>query len=328
MTRRRIRRLEFYLRRTGLREISKPGEPLRVRELKPLAGQGLSGLTFLLTLVEPQARLILKVHGNGDKALKEVRLLDFLKREGVPAPRVYGFDLKGDVLGRPFLIMQEIRSKEEVEPKLVTEELAATLYLLHSLDPDAVSGMKLDGKSLQDELKEIKLLSFALLILSFPPPIPMIRRVLGRVRELEGVSRDNGVRSLLHGDCGLDNTLYSQGRVYLIDLEGAFVGNPAYDVGYAYHSLCLSNRFGLELADHFVSAYEDLSGRLKDLSLYKRIVALKMILLLRLLGNPGLPVGLLLGGEKVKMILRGRRFLRQAEEYYRSFVEASPISLD
>jgi len=46
-----------------------------------------------------------------------------------------------------------------------------------------------------------------------------------------------------------------------------------------------------------------------------------MSLLLRLLRNPGPLMGLLLGSEKVKMILKGRRFLRSAEGYYLSYAE-------
>ena len=324
MTKGRVKRLELHLRRIGLGDISKPGEPLKVVGLKPLTHQGLSGLTFLLTLAEPQVRLILKLYRNRGKALKELRLLDFIRNAGVPVPQAYGVDLEGDVLGRPFLIMEEIRSEGRGEPELMAEKLAATLYLLHSLDPDTADRkIKLERKSIEDELREIKLLSLLLLIISLPPPLPMIRSVLRALGKLKKNSRDrkSASGSLLHGDCGLDNILYSRGAVYLIDLEEAFVGDPAYDVSYAYHSISISNRFGPDLADRFVSAYEELSGPLENLSLYKRIVALKMSLLLRLLRNPGPLMGLLLGSEKVKMILKGRRFLKSAEGHYLNYAE-------
>jgi thiamine kinase-like enzyme len=318
-----VEKLEIYLRQSGLKGLSAPGNPVKVDRLEPLAHQGLSGFTFLLTLAIPQIRLILKVYRDRRKALKELHLLEFLGERGIPVPLVFGAEIKGRVFGKPFLLLEEIREESRHKrSKSFADALAGTLHALHSLNTEMIR-IGLERRSSRDELKNTKILALMLPMLSLSSS--MVGRALRVLRGLKStLSRDGtfGLPALLHGDCGLDNVLYRGGTAYLIDWEEAFVGDPAYDVAYAYHSLRLSNPSDPELADYFVDSYIRLSGDLNGFELYKKVVALKLGLIMKLLVNPSPAVRFLLGAEKAQILYKGKKFIKEAMRYYLNYADS------
>lgn len=63
---------------------------------------------------------------------------------------------------------------------------------------------------------------------------------------------------LVHGDFNPGNVLVGGDGVYVMDLEGAFVGDPLYDVVYAFAFISFGGRWNAALS--FAREYFKLSG--------------------------------------------------------------------
>ena len=211
------------------------------------------------------------------KAEKELKLYRLMPQYGLKAPTVVLVDLEGELVGRPLLAWEWIRGvpadrvlERRSSMIAAARVLGAALAKLHSiplgeLDP----GLFKYGESFwREEASTIRMLAR----LAGVPIAPLVRRV----EELECEQY-----ALIHGDYSPGNVLMSGEGPYIIDLEDARVGDPLYDVAYAYVFMSAGGRW--ELAKAFALEYFRISG-ISVGCLASRLVAaaLKLYLLLGL----------------------------------------------
>jgi hypothetical protein len=133
--------------------------------------------------------------------------------------------------------------------------------------------------------------------------------------------------SLIHGDYGLDNVVYSYGRAYVVDWESAEIAEPTFDVAYACNMLDfgdkLAGRSKSKLSDMFLEAYRRHGGTTRDLEFYKRLAALKVLVLIEILTFPGLMLLLVGGLRKIMKNLEVRLLFSKLGEYLRRIGKAT-----
>ena len=289
-----------------------------------LNNQGLSGEVYC---VESEAGdYILKFYRAGDssKAVKEMRIYQYLSSLGVPVPKVYFADTNGEITRKPFLLVQKLNGEsfssliKKGKGRIFVESLAKSLHKLHSIQVSDLN-ITLDRRPLEKEIEEIKVI--AAFFLSFSMNLLSFRRVYKALSKISRIPAKKSTLALLHGDCGPDNTIYCNGTVYLIDLESAYLGDPAFDVGYAYHCIKLSASNRPELADHFIRTYESLHGKITNLEIYIRLAALKLAVFLKFLGNINLLLILLLGLRRAMNISTFRKQLNKFADYCIEYAE-------
>jgi aminoglycoside phosphotransferase (APT) family kinase protein len=210
------------------------------------------------------------------KCAREFQALKRLGGIGFPVPEVYNFECDRRFLGYPFVIMQ----KEEVVQKSINElvdSFAKTLANLHNLNvaelginvvrpPEDTYGFArrwpVHFKNyLNLETKHDKRLK------------EDFNRALSWLNS--NVSKNSCPKySLLHGDYHPGNVCVTKdSRLIVLDWDSIEIGDPAYDVGYAYHFLkFFSNpknpNSAEKTAERFISEYTrifegDISGRLE-----------------------------------------------------------------
>jgi aminoglycoside phosphotransferase (APT) family kinase protein len=89
----------------------------------------------------------------------------------------------------------------------------------------------------------------------------------------------------------------------VIDWEGASLGDPAYDVGWAYHVILLEGQamidhrfvklkkqqaFRIDLRERFLECYENSNGKVPNLRFYKNLAAIRLLTVLDLYLRPSL----------------------------------------
>jgi len=296
-----------------------------------LSTQGLSGEVYEIT--SKTKSFILKFYRRGDahKAFKEMKIYQVLSRLGIPVPKVYFADTEGKIAKKPFLLIQKLEGEsfasllKRGKGREFVESFAASLHKLHSAQLSNLD-LKLKRKSLIDELYELKNIAAVFLALSMSPIV--FHRVYKTLSEVLTRPLKGNPPALLHGDCGPDNIIYRNGVVYLIDFEEAYVGDPAFDVGYAYHSIKFSVPHEPVLADHFVETYESLHGKLRNLKLYKRLAALKLAIFLTFLSNINLLSIMLLGLKRAVDFLAFRKQLSMFAKYCLEYAEKGRAELN
>ncbi|MBO3832228.1 MAG: phosphotransferase [Candidatus Brockarchaeota archaeon] len=283
-----VQKLQSYLNHVGLEGLAPPGS-IRVRSLALHEKQGLSNKTYLLRVEadgEMLDTLILRLYTGDGKASREFRLLKLLGTRGLPVPSVYAFDESRKVLGKPFLIMEMIKQTQPEDEQCLLEAAARSLAEIHSIKPSVLRGvLENKGNYPARELDGIRLLAAAMMFSTIGPPYTLVRCLkhanLLRRRMLEGRSL------LIHGDYGLDNIVYSRGRAYVVDWESAEIAEPTFDVAYVCNFLGFLERIQAKpegkLSETFLKNYEKHGGVVKQLELYRRLAAIKIILLLEVL---------------------------------------------
>jgi aminoglycoside phosphotransferase (APT) family kinase protein len=291
------KRLEEYLRLT-LRNgdfslLPEGASNVRVSNIKKLSG-GISNKTyfFLLTFTnkgfEQHFDLVLKAYSenvgsrlklyNPDEDVRpyvrEFQALRSLRRVGFPVPHVYLCECDSFFLNHPFIIM----SKEEVIEDSINklDSFADTLARLHNLKVNELA---------------IKPLNFPKDDLAFARGYSIsLKHFLNETRHYRSLKRDfsyaiNWLESniadnkcpkycLIHGEYHPGHTLITNGNTLeVIDWEGVKIGDPAFDVGYAYHMVKMmydvkDPNSGERAAEHFLSEYSknfngDVSPRFK-----------------------------------------------------------------
>jgi len=293
--------------------------------ISKLNNQGLSGEVY--DIVDSGMRnFILKIYrmDNSSKVIKEMKVYQYLSNLGVPVPKVYLADAEGKMANKPFLLIQKLEGEDfsslikKGKGREFVESLATSLHKLHSTQPSNLD-LKLEKKSFKDEIDELKILAIVLLTFSASPRT--FRRVYKTLFEISKTRAKRTSLALLHGDCGPDNTVYCDGTVYLIDLESAYIGDPASDIGYTYHSIKFNALDEPSLADHFVKTYEKLHGKIANWKIYKRLAALKLAIFLKFLGNIN-PLSIIMLGLKNSIkILALRKHLNRFAEYCLKYAE-------
>ena len=292
-------RLEDYLRdasRNGMSKvISKDAHSIRVSNVLKIGGGFWSDVfSISLTYVDggtPKHRnFVLKTYlenidpvlkayiHNEDlrKCVREFQALKSLGRIGFPVPKVGFCECDARFLGYPFVIMQ----KEDVVQKSMTEItdcFASTLANLHNLRVEELGISVLQSPkdkyafarrwpihfkhylNLETKHNEILKKDFDFLI-----------HWLG-----ENISNNYCPQySLLHGDYHPGNVCVTKdSKMIVLDWDSIEIGDPAYDVGYAYHFIKFFSNpknpdSGEKNAERFVSEYKknfngDISGRLE-----------------------------------------------------------------
>jgi len=279
-------------------------------EITKLDSQGLSGQVY--SVDSNREHYVLKFYRdkNEKKVSKVASIYKHLSNFGVPVPKVYFVDAKGEIVRKPFLLMQKLKGEKfssllkTHKGKEFVEALALTLHKLHSIDVKNF-GLHVPSNAFKETASEIKVAAQILLSFSMAPLV--FQKIYTALSKISRRPVKGNTLALLHGDCGPDNVIYSNGTVYLIDLESAQIGDPAYDLGYAYHAIKLGAPSDPWLAEHFIESYEKLHGEIADLETYKKLSALKLAVFLRLLRDANLLSLTLLGLKKTLNLLAVRK---------------------
>ena len=299
-------RLEDYLRVTSRNEISnlipKNAHTIRVSEVLKIGGGFWSDVfSISLTYVEgglPQHRnLVLKIYlVNIDpvmeayihdedlrKCVREFQALKRLKRIGFPVPEVHLCECDSRFLGYPFVIMQ----KEEVAQKSINEivdNFASTLANLHNLKTAAqridVLRAPKDGYAFARRWP-IYFKHYLNLETKHPKSFKKIFNLAVQWLNSNVLNTYCPQYSLVHGDYHPGNVCVTKdSRMIVLDWDSIEIGDPAFDVGYAYHFVKFFSdpknpNSAEKTAERFISEYNrhfegDISHRLE----YYKIVGL------------------------------------------------------
>ena len=279
-------RLEDYIR-TTLRNnnsnlIPKSAHTIRVSNVLKIGG-GLWNDVFSLSLsyvdggTRQNCTLVLKTYlDNIDPVLKayihdedlrkcvrEFQVLRGLCRVGFPVPEVYLCECDSGFLGYPFVIMQ----KEEVIQKSFNEIVdcfARTLANLHNLKFTELGITVLRTPEDKYAFAQRWPIHFKhYLNLETKHDKKLKKDFDFAVRWLDTNASNNPCPQycLAHGDYHPGNVCVSKNSgMIVLDWDSTEMGDPAYDVGYAYHFVKFFNdrknpNSGERIAEHFVSEY-------------------------------------------------------------------------
>jgi len=302
--------LQAYLISVGIEGLAPHGS-IRIKDLRPYERQGLSNKIYLLRIEidhELADDLILRLYGgDGDKASREFRIMRFLRSRELPVPMAYVLECSGKVLGKPFIIMERIRHIAANNVYETIEAAARSLVQIHDLDPSELTSIiKPKGYYPQREFNGLKAIILISAFSTLRLPIAYLK-YWGYANDLKDRPVEPRLR-LIHGDYGFDNIIYAAGRAYVVDWESADIGDPTFDVAYAYNFLDfddeMAGRHEEKLSDRFLESYRRYGGTIRELHFYRRLAALKVLVLLDAIIYNGL-ISLLGGG--------ARRFAKSAQ---------------
>ncbi|MBX2800787.1 MAG: phosphotransferase [Myxococcales bacterium] len=173
----------------------------------------------------------------------EHALLNALAERGFAVPRSRHIDLSGEVLDRPFIVIDFVQGAKEPDDLTVgLEAMARFLVQLHAVDP---SSLALPAR---DDLAEV-------IGEYLPERFDAVRRLIERV----GVPPATGA-SVLHGDYWPGNVLWRGNEIAaVIDWEDAAVGDPVAD--FAACRVELLYKYGPEASSTFTHHYLQQRGR-------------------------------------------------------------------
>jgi len=245
--------------RVRLAEVAKAlgGELVRYKRLGGLGNEG-----FKLEVRDGRRirRYAVKLYQGRNarlKAEKELALFRLMPRHGLRAPRIALVDLEGEFAGRPLLAwewVEGVTAEKVLERKksrvTAARALGAALARLHSIPLEELSPRLFGrGESFwRSEAEALRLLA------RLAGPRGRVASKVARTLEELRVERP----ALVHGDYNPGNVLMARDGVYIIDFEDARVGDPVFDVAYAYAFMSAGRKW--ELAKAFVLEYFRLSG--------------------------------------------------------------------
>jgi hypothetical protein len=290
------KRLEDYLRLTSHHSdyglVPKSASRIRVSNIKKLS-EGMTNNTysFLLTFTDQGSEqsfdLILKgytenvslwfkiynPYENFRPYAREFQVLRSLARVGFPVPPAYLCECDSFYLGYPFLVMRKEKVRSE---RANLNHFAGTLARLHNLEVNQLGITAVKSPEDSSVFARERLMC--------------LNQLLNETRHYKDIKKDfnyalNWLESnvadktcpkycLVHGEYHPGHTLLTNdNRLEVIDWESAQIGDPAFDVGYAYHLVRLmyggkDSNSREKVADEFVSEYSknfhgDLHGRLE-----------------------------------------------------------------
>jgi len=193
--------------------------------------------------------------------VREFQVLKSLDKVGFPVPHVYACESDSFFLGYPFVIMSKEKPINQSVDSLDCS--AVTLARLHNLNASS-----LEIKSLvfpeDDSIFANEWLTRLTLFLKQTKHYRSLRKNFEyTIRWLQlNVSGSYCPQyCLIHGEYHPGHTLITQDNVLkVIDWEGVDIGDPAFDVGYAYHVIKLmydekNPGSGDKAAEQFISEY-------------------------------------------------------------------------
>ncbi|GEM_PF-1197991 len=323
-------KLEDYLNSIELKELT--SGYVKVLELKLYEKQGLSNTIYLLKVEFDDGsnrELILRVYpGNGKKAFKEFKILSILHSKGVPVPRVYTIDESGEILGKPFMIMEKIQQSPVTDSYEFIDAIAKSLVDIHSVSSSEVEGvLKVRRDYPMSDLKEVKALTVISMLTTLGKPW-IFTRLFSYAQKLEDCRVEARLR-LIHGDYGFDNIVYSNGKAYVIDWEGAEVAEPTFDVAYAFNFLDfddkMSGRKSRKLSEAFIDSYERHGGSIVDFQFYRSLAALKLLAVLEAVSQLGLIALIAREFRRRVKTEDAKRFLESFKKYLRSILNGKSL---
>ena len=326
-------RLQAYLGLKGLDGIAPSGDVL-VKSLGLYEKQGLSSAMYLLKIGIADGSsedLLLRLYVNdGKRALREFKILRFLRSKDLPVPRIYDVEGSGKVLGKPFMIMEKIREIPAKGEHDVVDAAALSLVKVHSIDTRELEGiLEKKGEYPLWEFSDLKAMIIVSMFLTLRLPMTFTKYwKYAKGLELEGKYLKPSL-SLIHGDYGLDNIVYSYDRAYVVDWESAEIAEPTFDVAYACNMLDfgdkLAGRSESKLSDAFLESYRKYGGTTRDLEFYKRLAALKLLLLIEIITFPGLMLLLVGGLRKIIKNFEVRLFFGKLREHLLGVLEGQRV---
>lgn len=214
---------------------------------------------------EVREQVVLRVYqgeGAGRKSVKEYHLMRKLGEVGYPVPDVYGHEESGEVIGKPFLLMERIRGTTlgaayhggtAGETRMGLNRLMRLLVRLHGLDVAhfrGLPGLRGEGDHIRDALSwywgEAQ------------GGLPWLKPVVDWLETREPcVGRVPA--SLVHMDYhGMNVLLREDGSEAVIDWGASRIGDPRMDLGW---TLLLYTTFGGQMyRDPLLSLYGEYGG--------------------------------------------------------------------
>lgn len=197
-------------------------------------------------------------YDRGEKACREFKTLQLLKRYGLPVPEPLYLDDTGTILGSPGIVTQFVPGKLVMMPPYPprwAETLAQTLANIHAVPINAA-----DTSFLLDANREVLWFlkskdSIPTYISAHPKGAALWQAMLAYLPNLISVEP-----SLVHIDYWSGNVLWDNGVISaVVDWEEASQGDSGIDVAYCRMDMILCGMH--EEADTFVAAYEKEMGR-------------------------------------------------------------------
>jgi len=197
----------------------------------------------------------------GSSVRDEFRLLQVLHRHGVSVPRPLAVDETGQVFGAPIMLVEEMPGRLighmfALPPpnQALCRDTAVQLARLHRI-PVGEFGSHTESAGLTNQEKATRWLNESYTSFkALDRPSPIIETAFHWLRDR--IALNDGARSLVHGDYGLNNLLVHEDRVSaILDWEFAHIGNAIYDLGYFYFQ---AEHLGSW--EDFMSAYQAAGG--------------------------------------------------------------------
>jgi aminoglycoside phosphotransferase (APT) family kinase protein len=166
----------------------------------------------------------------GTSGAEECRVMRSLHAAGYPVARIVAEEPTGDVIGRPFFVMEHLEGAAAADERAVDEHTAAAfvreLHRLHQLDGaafgfDVVPAAPGDATALQVRRWRDTYRSAS------AEPIPLLEEAAAW---LEHHAPPLDRVAVVHGDAGPGNFVHADGRLVAVtDWEFAHLGDPAED---------------------------------------------------------------------------------------------------
>ena len=239
--------------------------------------------------------------------VKEFKLLKVLKENNLPVPVVYYFEPDDLILKRAFMITEKLDGKkaadfldEEESARVAIDKMAEILYAIHKLDPKLHPEFRtLQEQYIREQQNLLELLFWTKKIsINIVKLLPYYqKRFAVAIKRLKVPKSKRFQYSILHNDYEPNHVLITNEHCGVIDWHLAVAGDPAFDVGHAYHELSLlrnDNQF--DLGEYFVDCYRRHSGKeLPNLQFCKDISALRLASWFKLFPFESRPSSMLIG---------------------------------
>jgi aminoglycoside phosphotransferase (APT) family kinase protein len=237
--------------------------------------------TFKTVHDEHEADLVLRVFSGeraGSKASKEFYLMKRLDEVGYTVPHVYHIDTSGDVIGKPFLIMQRIigttlddvyRSEDDEKLREGIYRLMELFVGLHKLDVNEFAG-----------LPDLPTVSITEYINRFHEAkdeyTPWVAPVIDWLRENKPEDRGD-YQAICHNDYHGFNVMIDQNdKAYVIDWGSARICDSRIDLGW---TLLLYSTFGGAMFKApVIETYNELGGYVDSLSFFEVLACTRRII--------------------------------------------------
>lgn len=203
------------------------------------------------------------------KAERELALFKLMPQYGLRAPQVVFADLEGRLAGKPLLAWRWVEGVAAEKllgnprtRRVAARAMGAALSRLHTIRASDFESRLFAGR---EDFWAGEAAAISLLAKLSPTEAEGFVEL---IKELSCLRAERV--TLIHGDYNPGNVLVGDGGIYVMDLEGARLGDPLYDVAHA--CAFLSFEAGAEATETFALEYFKLS-HLHPRGLARKLVA-------------------------------------------------------